>query len=686
MGVEHDAEALERTAMEPEEKPVASNTDSAAPMDQSPSHPQRQESQARGSSHARGRGDRRNKRKDMGRGEWRYADCIEQGSKSLQTNSLSRNRVDKRARNDDEQAKKRLKTETGDGKTPIYQVPFTSEDIKSEERRPKHKVAVMIGYSGTGYKGMQLWDLDLCCIESIAKNCNSNTAEKTIEGDLFAAFVSAGAISKANSDDPKKSSFVRCARTDKGVHAAGNVVSLKLIVEDEDIVQKINHNLSPQIRVWGYERTVGSFSCYQECNSRIYEYLIPTHAFLPPHPDSYLGRKLVQLAEEAGDSKEYEERQEEVSNFWPVAEEKHIKPILNSLDSATRALVQKALYEPEAADESPSTAQDAQTERQDKENDDGASPAKVADPQDHPTSSKERSPLENATRSLRAAYTTAKKAYRIDPARLARIRSVLALYVGTRNFHNYTIQKTHRDPSAKRVIKSFVVDPTAILINDTEWLSLKVHGQSFMMHQIRKMVSMAALIVRCGCDVNRAVESYGVDKISIPKAPGLGLLLERPVFDTYNERASTNFGKEKIDFGKYEGEMTEFKKREIYERIFREEERENQYVDCSFPFANANAPVSCFTDAKIPADSTRSSRLSTSIKATSSSTSLLLAYPLPKTLGRVEPRSWMRCRRRSSPTRRRMRKQGTGDRSWACMNCVNISLDRYIDILVRDRS
>ena len=70
---------------------------------------------------------------------------------------------------------------------------------------------------------------------------------RTIEGDLFNAFVAAGAISKANADDPKKSSLVRCARTDKGVHAAGNVISLKLILEDQHIVDKINAQLSPQI-------------------------------------------------------------------------------------------------------------------------------------------------------------------------------------------------------------------------------------------------------------------------------------------------------------------------------------------------------------------------------------------------------------------------------------------------------
>jgi len=157
----------------------------------------------------------------------------------------------------------------------------------------------MIGYSGSGYKGMQMMP-----------------DQKTIEGDLFNAFVAAGAISKANADDPKKSSFVRCARTDKGVHAAGNVISLKLIIEDPDIIKKINENLSPQIRVWGIERTTGSFSCYQACDSRWYEYLIPTYCFLPPHPKSYMGRKLPELAEEVGDLEGYKSRQEEVAGFW----------------------------------------------------------------------------------------------------------------------------------------------------------------------------------------------------------------------------------------------------------------------------------------------------------------------------------------------------------------------------------
>ena len=425
---------------------------------------------------------------------------------------------------------------------------------------------------------------------------------------MFGAFVAAGAVSKANADDPKKSSLVRCARTDKGVHAAGNVISMKLIIEDEDIVQKINDKLSPQIRVWGMERTNGAFNAYQLCDSRIYEYLIPTHCFLPPHPESFLGKRLVELAEEAEDRSGLEERQREVSLFWSDAETQYITPILDGMDPSIRQLVINATHD-SAADRCISDAElrleksqrrrngkpvtDQQTDAGPKlketahleTTEAGYMPAQIADPTstidgDTGTAkSKEVSPLDAAIKDLKNAYIQAKKAYRIHPDRLARVSSTLSRYVGTQNYHNYTIGKSSRDPSAKRVIRSFAVNRTPVIINDTEWLSLKVHGQSFMMHQIRKMVSMVALVVRCGCHEGRIQDSYTEDRYTIPKAPGLGLLLERPVFDTYNQRLESDQSERlPIDFTKYEKEMWEFKQREIYERIFREEEHDNQYV------------------------------------------------------------------------------------------------------------
>ena len=395
----------------------------------------------------------------------------------------------------------------------------------------------------------------------------------------------------------------------------GNVISLKLIVEEEDIVSKINSHLSPQIRVWGLERTNGSFSAYQACDSRIYEYLIPTHCFVPPHPRSFLGKQLVELAQEAGDLEGYQSRQEDVLSFWDEAERNYIKPILDELDPEIARDALQAIFDantkggsktdeegkqtlgqiessgdPDKEQERAKTSEEqitnpAGTEGPAEQVDPSISPnttdpspeaPKPANPPQQDSAPPPVSTLDAAIRRLKQAYLHSKLTYRITPARLSRLQSILTAYTGTHRFHNYTIAKGPSDPSAKRHIKSFVVTSPdkPLLINGTEWLSLKVHGQSFMMHQIRKMVSMAALMVRCGTPESRIADSFGATRISIPRAPGLGLLLERPVFGSYNDSMRHRGGIErsKIEFGPYQEVMDEFKQREIYERIWREEE------------------------------------------------------------------------------------------------------------------
>jgi tRNA pseudouridine38-40 synthase len=374
-------------------------------------------------------------------------------------------------------------------------------------------------------------------------------------------------------------------------------VSLKLIVEDSDIVQKINEHLNPQIRVWGYEVVTKSFSAYQLCDSRMYEYLIPTHCFLPPHPSTYLGRKLPDIAEQHGDLENYLARQNEVADYWKEVDEREIKPILANVPEEIKTLVQRALYiedgqEAEISDEAASKAE-AATAAATATDENAAFSAEAATTTDEnaaPSTEKpqigkrprpapeQREIVYETIKQIKAAYVKAKQAYRIPEVRLQRVQDALDQYVGTHNFHNYTIQKESTDPSAKRVIKSFNANRQPIIINGTEWVSLKVHGQSFMMHQIRKMVAMVALIVRCGADPKLIQETYGHTRISIPKAPGLGLLLEHPIFDTYNKRAVAEFSREKISFDKYEKEMNEFKQREIYDRMFREELESNSYV------------------------------------------------------------------------------------------------------------
>ena len=66
--------------------------------------------------------------------------------------------MDKRARvTENQEDAKRRKLDGQDDNLPIYATRFSQEEIEAQEKKPKRKVAVMVGYSGSGYKGMQLY-------------------------------------------------------------------------------------------------------------------------------------------------------------------------------------------------------------------------------------------------------------------------------------------------------------------------------------------------------------------------------------------------------------------------------------------------------------------------------------------------------------------------------------------------
>ena len=56
-------------------------------------------------------------------------------------------------------------------------------------------------------------------------------------------------------------------------------------------------------------------------------------------------------------------------------------------------------------------------------------------------------------------------------------------------------------------------------------------GQSFMLHQIRKMVGLALAIVRGHTGLATLEAAWGGQRIDIPRAPGLGLLLDTIHYD-----------------------------------------------------------------------------------------------------------------------------------------------------------
>lgn len=67
---------------------------------------------------------------------------------------------------------------------------------------------------------------------------------------------------------------------------------------------------------------------------------------------------------------------------------------------------------------------------------------------------------------------------------------------------------------------------------------------------------MAMLSVRTGTPLSLIPKTFEADKINIPKAPALGLLLERPVFHLYNNRMASVENRNSIDFDVYKVKIT----------------------------------------------------------------------------------------------------------------------------------
>ncbi|KAJ3605122.1 hypothetical protein NHX12_027172 [Muraenolepis orangiensis] len=322
-------------------------------------------------------------------------------------------------------------------------VKLEGENTDDEKKYPKKKVVLLLAYSGKGYYGMQ-------------RNAG-NSQFRTIEDELVSALIKSGCIPENHGDEMKKMSFQRCARTDKGVSAAGQVVSLKLRLI-EDVIENINKHLPAQIRVLGFKRVTQGFNSKNNCDARTYSYMLPTVAFAP---------------------KDY--------------------------DTQTSA------------------------------------------------------------------------AFRLDPETLKKVNGLFTLYKGTHNFHNFTSQKSPQDPSARRYIMEMSCEEPFVC-GESEFAVITVRGQSFMLHQIRKMIGLVIAVVKGYAKDEVLERSWGPEKVDIPRAPGLGLVLERVHFDRYNQRFGGDGLHQRLEWDEESESMKGFKKAHIYPSIVDTESEERSMI------------------------------------------------------------------------------------------------------------
>ena len=94
-------------------------------------------------------------------------------------------------------------------------------------------------------------------------------------------------------------------------------------------------------------------------------------------------------------------------------------------------------------------------------------------------------------------------------------------------------------------------------------------------------IAMAMLITRTNTPISLIADSFENQKINIPKAPALGLLLERPIFKVYNDKmrkkANNVLERDEISFDKYNDQIEAFKREWIYTKIFDTENDEHVF-------------------------------------------------------------------------------------------------------------
>ncbi|CAH7675416.1 pseudouridine synthase [Phakopsora pachyrhizi] len=333
---------------------------------------------------------------------------------------------------------------------------FKARGPEEEKRLPNERFAVLLGYYGKGYQGSQV-----------------NPGMRTIEGEVFKALTNAGCISEENSAHPSKLILNPTSL---------NSVTNKSTLDRDKLQLLVSHN---------------SFHSRSFCDSRTYEYSLPTYLFLPPKPGSSMYERLNLISIPGSDKK------------WSEWYEKGERRLVGGLN------IQKP----------------------------------IQDENDEKLNSRFKISLMN--------------------------RNCLTQFKGTHNFHNFTVGKEFNERNSIRIIR----DVTAL--------------DPFIE---KKMIGLLILMCRTRTPPSILPELYGPVKVGIPKAPGLGLILQSPHFtankkvlevnqQTLKQRTLkisdeelNNLIREPIEPIKHEEKIEKFKRDTLYARMWEEENQENGFV------------------------------------------------------------------------------------------------------------
>ena len=388
----------------------------------------------------------------------------------------------------------------------VSAAPSQTPPVGSSSLPRKTKYAVYFGYVGKAYSGLQH---------------NFDPSHPTVEAKLLDAFHAARLITDENiiGNVFEKISWQRASRTDKGVSAMRNIVSVKLATpqDGEDAaVARVNAALPSDIRVYYMHPVTGSFDAYHFCTGRQYYYLLPSFCLCSP---AAFDQALMPLDQPYCGA-----------NLFDNAPDRHRYQQQRNPPDPQKTLTTSTSEETKD-DVAPATIVGEKRPRRDGGKKGGG--GRHGHVEDGEEATDDMEPTEGAQQQatllfdippLPLSIVEALYAYRLPADQLALARTLFKLYEGTKSFHNFTPKGVSSDLSTRRYIRSVTVsdpfcvtcprasplaaaapatDPTQREIDnaraamvDVEFVRVRLDGQSFMLNQIRRMVgSVVAAIV-----------------------------------------------------------------------------------------------------------------------------------------------------------------------------------------------
>ncbi|KJP85372.1 tRNA pseudouridine(38-40) synthase [Plasmodium fragile] len=453
-----------------------------------------------------------------------------------------------------------------------------SESAPRERLPNLKKYALCIGYVGSRYHGCQGQGKDCMTIENeiertlIKMNavgrrggcrkdfnfCQSRSARTDLGVHaLYNVFVyqvdlSCGQASGAAADvveanvaktDVVESGDAAGAAPDEDATARGVATHSAALEErkkkEEKFVKLLNEHLPEDIRCFDIHRVTKSFDARKFCSFRLYEYLFP-----------------VYVLSEVTVRDEYKDVFDEALRMIDgrVEELKRRKREGGVADKGEGEAA-KEKVEDEAAKEQ--GQDDAVKEK------------------GHGEAGKEKGEDDAAKQNSWDHILTVKEEKEdLTEEELNTFFEIVQSYAGYHNFHCFT--KNNVDQTTFRFIK--YLDVSTVNLYNYNFVSVKILGQSFLMHQIRKMLTLSVEIFRKATSVNSIYYCLkSREYVPISLFPAEGLMLICPYFNAYNEKVCNPPQSPQICFEETE-EVLKFK-RDVVAKCIIEKMRRDVWKD-----------------------------------------------------------------------------------------------------------